>query len=59
MRNHNFAATIISYFFVEVVIFLLSLAEGRAVESCEFFVVWSTWEKKFGAHVGNMKFDTQ
>jgi len=58
MSNHNFAAIIISHFFVYVVIFIPSLAEGREGESCEFFVVRSTWEK-FGAHVGNMKFDIQ
>jgi len=58
MNNHNSAAIIVSYFFFYVAIFILLLAEGRAGESCEFFVVRSTSEK-FGAHAGNMKFDTQ
>jgi hypothetical protein len=58
MSNYSSVAIIVSYFFVYVVILMLCLAEGRAGESCEFFVVRSTWEK-FGAHPGNKKFDTQ
>jgi hypothetical protein len=58
MSNYNFVTIIVSYFFVYVVIFIKLLAEGWAGESCEFFVVRSAWEK-FGAHTGNMKFDTQ